>query len=51
MKKIIRIGRQYKILEEISNEVGSGDMSITSYKLIQADALASKRRIFKTGWL
>lgn len=35
------IGRQYKIFDNISKEVKSGDMPLTSYSLIHRDAILS----------
>jgi Haem-binding domain len=46
------IGKQYKKLEEIGDEVKSGDMPITSYKLIHADArLSYQQRAAIESWV
>lgn len=44
--------RQYKTLEEINDEVKSGDMPITSYKLIHADSrLSGKQKADIQNWV
>ncbi|MGH2646832.1 MAG: heme-binding domain-containing protein [Ginsengibacter sp.] len=37
-----KIGKQYKLFDNISKEIKSGDMPLTSYKLIHKDAILSK---------
>ncbi len=44
--------RQYKKLEEIDDEIKSGDMPLTSYKLIHADArLSDQQKMDIRNWV
>ncbi len=46
------IRRQYKSLDEIANEVKSGDMPLTSYTLIHTDArLSNEQRLDIQNWV